>query len=97
MLALALAKALKPTRIKVRFLTTVIYPINKIAIDAKLGPHSIHVREYVALQQGDQGDNIQSPIPRIFPRMELPPLQSIVPNLFSELQLPRPNLSFYTK
>ena len=89
MSAEALAKALKPTSIKSGFSSTGIFPINKVAMDAKLGVDSVLQTKSIDLQQEYQGDQLQSPIPDIFSQMGIPPVQSPMPNLFPELHLPR--------
>ena len=86
----ALAKALKAKTIKSGFATIGTYPINITAMDSKFSPDTTHESERILeREQITQADAI---IPGIFSQVRQPPILSLVPNLFLELDMCTPSL-----
>ena len=92
MSAQALAKALKPQSIKSGFSVTGIFPLNKAAMDAKLGPDFQLETENEILAQQSQGE-VERLIPDIFSQLGFLPTEPTMPGLFPELHLSHTNLS----
>ena len=81
----ALAKALKPESIKAGFSTTGLYPIDKRAMDLKLGADQVYVRNEVPEAEDEVASpDLQSPMPNFFSIEEDP--QDITKSL-SQLSL----------
>ena len=80
------AKALKPKSIKADFSTTGLYPIDKRAMDLKLGADQVYVRNKVPEAEDEVASpDLQSPMPNFFSHLGNPPIMSPIPNLFSQL------------
>ena len=85
-----LAKALKAETIKSGFATTCIYPINITAMDSKFNPDTTH--ESKRTLKREQNIQVDAIISGIFSQVRQPPMLSLVPNLFLELDMCTPSL-----
>ena len=93
----ALAKALKPESIKASFSTIGLYPIDKRAMDLKLGADQVYVRNKVPEAEDEVASpDLQSPMPNFFSHLGNPPIMSPIPSLFPQLpQVDPPHLACY--